>query len=360
MTFYKTMLVAVASTCVAMAGAHAQEVGSAQEPETRSDSAPPGPALAQPVSEPEQATRSGPAQRVLSQSAANYATYQSAVSDVKAAPFRSGDDIVGTLTDLGGHSPEQLSSGWIAYSALVASEDPRFRSAVRDIEGFYGEDDLLLGLRNDMRYARTLEGGNSAVSAALTAIEADARRLKGAGASVKEQAYTLQAAGWAKARLRNSEGLISKLESGARSGKPASAGMVRALSAPNLERALSSAGRAGAASIWDNVTEATSAIRVPTIPAGYSGRTTRIRRGQEPVADRIATLAAYRILDAEAAPASQVRSAMSERNSKACLNMAQLNLQQCVAAAHKQYEVPFCIGEHALTDIGVCIGEVAQ
>jgi hypothetical protein len=360
MTFYKTMLMAAASICVAMIAAYAQEAASVPPPETQAEAVEEGPGLAQTSRESTPIIQSGPAQRVLSQSAANYATYQSAVSDVKKSPFRSADDIAATLTDLGGHSPEQLSSGWIAYSALVASEDPGFRAAVRDIEGFYGEDDLLLGLRNDIRYARTLEGGNSAVSAALTAIEADARRVKGAGALVKEQAYTLQAAGWAKARLRNPESLISKLETGARAGKPASPGMISALRGPKLERALAAAGRGGAASIWEGLTDATSAIRVPAIPVGYSGRTTRIRRGQEPIADRIATLAAYRILDAEAAPASQVRSAMTERKSKACLNMAQLNLQQCVAAAHKNYEVPFCIGEHALTEIGSCIDGAAQ
>ena len=53
--------------------------------------------------------------------------------------FSSADDIEESLTNLGGQNvAEKLSSGWIAYSALVASQDPQFRSAVRDIEGFYG------------------------------------------------------------------------------------------------------------------------------------------------------------------------------------------------------------------------------
>ena len=82
--------------------------------------------------------------------------------------------------------------------------------------------------------------------------------------------------------------------------------------------------------------------------------------GHKPIADKIATLAAYRVLGTEAAPAQEVRTAMRETSTRNCINMAQLNLQQCVAAAHNQFEVPFCIGEHALTDVGDCIGDITQ
>ena len=63
---------------------------------------------------------------------------------------------------------------------------------------------------------------------------------------------------------------------------------------------------------------------------------------------------------ADPAATGQISAAMSERKTQACMNMANLNLQQCVAAANQQYEVPFCIGEHALADVGKCIGGVYQ
>lgn len=296
---------------------------------------------------------------VISESAGVYATFQADVSDVRDRPLGSATDIETSLLNLGGQNTDQLSSGWIAYSALVASQDPEFRAAVRDIEGFYGRESFLTGLQNDLRYARTLDGGTSAVTSSLTAIEADVRRLKGTGAFVKEQAYSLQGSSWAKARLRNSDDLITEIRSTALSGRPVRADLRTALANPEFQPALAQAGRSGANSLWDGVSEAASAVRVPTINIAYNG-STRIRAGKEPVADRIATLAAYRVLGAEAAPASQVRTALSERSSRSCLKMAQLNLHQCVAAAHKQYEVPFCIGEHALTDVGDCIGEVTQ
>lgn len=296
----------------------------------------------------------------IGESAAVYATFQSDVTDVRQTPLSSADDIETTLTELGGHNAQQLSSGFIAYSALVASQDPDFRAAVADIEGFYGRDTFLLGLRNDVRYARTLDGGDSAVLASLNSVSADAGRLRGAGAYVTEQAYSLQAAGWAKATIGDSNAIIAQIQTSARAGRPVKATLRSAFASSEINSVLFQAGQSGAPSLWENVNSAASAVQFPSLNFGYTGASARIRAGKEPVADRIATLAAYRVLGADAAPASELRTAMRETTTRNCINMAQLNLQQCVAAAHKQYEVPFCIGEHALTDVGDCIGDVVQ
>ena len=53
----------------------------------------------------------------ISKSAAVYATYQSEVTDVKTKPLGSASDIDHALNSLGGHNPDQLSQGWISYSA---------------------------------------------------------------------------------------------------------------------------------------------------------------------------------------------------------------------------------------------------
>lgn len=297
---------------------------------------------------------------VIAKSAAVYATYQSDVTDVRLHPLSSAGDIEDSLTSLGGHNSQQLSNGFIAYSALVASQNPEFRAAVRDIEGFYGRDSLMLGMRNDVRYARTLGGGNAAVTSSLAAIEADAERLRGAGAYVKEQAYSLQAVGWAKATIRNSDALIEQIQASASAGMPVREDLQLAFASSDINTVLAQAGQSGAPSLWENVNSAASAVRFPSLDMVYSGRSARIRAGKEPIADKIATLAAYRVLGTDAAPAQEVRTAMRETSTRNCINMAQLNLQQCVAAAHNQFEVPFCIGEHALTDVGDCIGDVTQ
>ncbi|MCA8901299.1 MAG: hypothetical protein KDA53_08610 [Hyphomonas sp.] len=297
----------------------------------------------------------------ISNSAAVYATYQSDVTDVKTKPLASAGDIDSALTSLGGHNADQLSKGWISYSALIASQDPEFRAAVRDIEGFYGRDAFVAGLANDARYARKLDGGDNAVSAALAATEVDSRRLNSAAAYVKEQAYSLQAAGWAKAKIGNSRAKATSLNSTQSAGIPAKAPLLTAFNAPDIDNVLAQAGINGAPSLWDNVSSAASAVKFPAaVTTGLNLNRKRVKYGKEPIADRIATLAAFRVLGSEAATTSQLSSAMSERETKGCMNMANLNLQQCVAAANQQYEVPFCIGEHALSDVGKCIGGVYQ
>ena len=342
----KFQTVLIAGMAVAMTALAQETAPATNEPET---------AVLAPVAIPQ------PAPDPLSSAAAVYATYQSDVTDIEQKEFSSVDDIQGALSNLGSQNAEQLSQGWIAYSALVAAQNPEFRAAVRDIEGFYGEDFLVRGLQNDVRYARTLNGGDSAVRAALNAGDADAIRLKNTGEYVKEQAYSLQAYGWAKGKLGDSGALATRLRADSLIGRTARANLTSAFRAPDIEPVLSVAGRAGAPSVWKNVSSTAQNIR-PINISDALGRVTplRIAPGKEQVADKIATLAAYRILGDEGASAAPLQITMFDRETRGCMNMAQLNLQQCIAATHQHFEVPFCLGEHALTEIGSCIAKVSN
>ena len=183
---------------------------------------------------PQQVSLTAPETDPLARAAALYATYQGDVTDVKTNGFSSARDIETSLNSLGGHNPEQLTQGWMAYSAMVAAQNPEFRAAVRDIEGYYGRDMLMTGMQNDIRYARTLSGGNAAVNQALTAVNADSRRLLGAAAFVKEQAYSLQAAGWAKGKVGNSGAKASNLFASTQTGIPARGAMLQAMHSPEI------------------------------------------------------------------------------------------------------------------------------
>lgn len=341
MTTNKTWLGALAAGLLLAGGAEAQTTQSSQLASAQTSTA-------------------QPQVDTISRSAASYGTFQTDVSDIKSKPFASAGDVDKALTNLGGHNAKELSSGWIAYSALIASQNPDYRAAVRDIESFYGRDVLETGLRNDVRYARTLAGGNDAVLSSITAVRADSRRIDSAAAYVKEQAYSLQGSGWAKAKIGNSGAKADQLNSAASVGRPAAQSLIAALSSPDANAVFSQAGAAGAPSLWDGMTTAATSIRLPAIRTSYASSASRIAPGKEPVADRIATLAAYRVIGASATSSSSIHTAMSERDTSNCLKTAHLNLQQCVAAAHQQYEVPFCIGEHALSDVGKCIGDVSR
>jgi hypothetical protein len=46
---------------------------------------------------------------------------------------------------------------------------------------------------------------------------------------------------------------------------------------------------------------------------------------------------------------------MAEPEETDCLNLAKLNLYQCLAVAGPHYEHMFCLGEHSLHDTGQCL-----
>jgi len=297
----------------------------------------------------------------ISRAAAVYGTYQNDVSGIRDNPLSSASDIGNALTNLGGQNAGQLSTGWLAYSAMVAAQDPEFRAAVRDIEGFYGRDRVMSGMRNDMAYARTLEGGRTAVSSALAASEADSRRLASAAAYVKEQAYTLQGTGWAKARISNANAMAASIETTSKSGRAPNSTVISALQSPSIDNALSQAGGSGAPSLWDGTMDTASGVRFPSLrnPSLTASRHD-VKLGREQVANRRATLAAYRVMGVDNRTAGQISTAMADTQTSSCIRRSQLNLQQCVAASYRQYELPYCISQHALQEVGDCIGEVSN
>ena len=292
----------------------------------------------------------------LTNAAALYATYHGAASAVQTRGFSSATDIDDSLRNLGGHNPQQLTAGWLAYSALIASQNELYRVSVRDTESFYGREVFTTGLANDLGYARTLNGGNAAVLASLSALEIDQRRLVNAATFVKEQAYALQGSSWAMRRVRNSSATADNLTASTRTGLPAHPELREAFASQNLEPLLAEAGKSGVSSVWDTISNAAAAVRIPDGMPVFSQRT-GITHNQEAIANRIATLAAYRIIGADTGSMIPMQRAMSDRTASGCVTMANLNLQQCVAAAHKHYEVPFCIGQHDLADIGQCFGQ---
>jgi hypothetical protein len=73
------------------------------------------------------------------------------------------------------------------------------------------------------------------------------------------------------------------------------------------------------------------------------------------------TLAALYVLGATQDPAAQTERLLSEdTGSKNCFEMAQQQFYQCLSAARQRYENAYCLGEHALKDIGACIRDAAS
>ena len=301
-----------------------------------------------------------PKKDAISKAAAVYGTYQGSVTDYKQTALSSTEDIDRALEELGGHNAGQLSKGWLSYSALVASQNAEFRAAINESVSHYGRDRILLGMQKNYAYARSLKGGDSAVSAAITALDADARRIRNIGRTAKEQAYTLQGQRWAAKKVKNgskkAEGIMAKTQV----GLPVSGTVLTAMTDANANSNFARAGGSGAPSLWDGLSSAASTVRFPTISSARGTSHRRISGKQVQTANRIATLAAYRAIGAGETAEMAVHTAMSDQQSSTCINMANLTLQMCVAGAYTYEELPFCIADHALKDIGNCIGKVAE
>ena len=76
--------------------------------------------------------------------------------------------------------------------------------------------------------------------------------------------------------------------------------------------------------------------------------------------DRMAAVAALQALDATSSNQSAVSQLLSDPRSRDCFEMAQLQLYQCMSAAHFRYENAFCLGQHGLRDVGICMSAVGQ
>jgi hypothetical protein len=192
--------------------------------------------------------------RLLPSAAAAYGEYQSEVSTIQSAPMKSANELDKALETFGAQNPDQLSSGWIAYSAMVAAQEKDFAEAVRDIDSYYGRERVMTGMRNDVGYARTLKGGEKALQTALAVNARDAGRISSAAAFVKQQSYKLQDVAWGKARLKDAKGTASSLKVNAKTVRPIADAAQKMFAGPDLNVVLAGVSASpNNTSIWDKI-----------------------------------------------------------------------------------------------------------
>lgn len=294
----------------------------------------------------------------VSEKAAVYMTYQSDADKVGGSPFKSSGDIDAALETLGSYNADQLTRGWISYSALVASQDPDFRANVRDIEAFYGRDRVVNSFASGGGYARSLKGGDDAVGSAIAVTDEDLARLYSTAAIVKEQGYSLQGYGWAKSRIRDGGRRAENVKLLQGSGKAADNLILAALVAPSATP-LSDTNAAGVTTAVATASDVATAVRLPTFLTGnFTGGKKKVKYGKEPVANQIASVAALRILGADSVEEARLSRVMLEPSVQSCMKMQNLQLQGCVAGVGQEFEVPHCISQHALAEIADCLGAV--
>lgn len=294
-------------------------------------------------------TLAQPKDTSLERQAANYIQFREDVAAIEAAPFNSADVTRDAHRRLAAHDADALSSGWVAYAALVAADTPGFAEALqkelkkkpnRRKKALGGRDGLMSNLAQNPRYASKLDGADEAIKAVLAMTVQDGERINTLGESFKEQAYAMQKTSWGKKRLPSSQ---ARLKEAAAYGEKRNA-----LATPTLARLEDGVGAPSLAS-------ASSSWGADWGAGAGSGRMTEANA--QVIMDRVLNLAAR--YSAGALNDKVVEVYARNDKSNRCLSMAKLTLDQCIAATRTPYEEAFCLGEHGLKDISTCVGWVA-
>jgi hypothetical protein len=289
-----------------------------------------------------------------------YAAYQSDVSELRASTMRDANALETALDRVARHNRHEFTRGWIAYGSNIAAQSPAFVQGVRDAAAYYGRDAVIWAVTVDPSYARGLRGGQEATRLMLESANADSARIIAVADRYQEMAYTLQRQRWANAVAPGQAARVQRVRALGREGSPDNA--VPAEIAPRLAvtpltlSPSSDPSVYGGRRFWDAVRGGgDQVVEVSSTPVSYRANPSRAE-----ALDRMSAVAALQALDAIGDHQSAVSQLINDQRSIDCLEMAQLQLYQCMSAARFRYENAFCLGQHGLRDIGLCIGNVAQ
>ncbi|MDO1559875.1 hypothetical protein Q0812_10605 [Brevundimonas sp. 2R-24] len=271
----------------------------------------------------------------VTDAASAYLTYMRQAA-AQAPGFQDAQAIQNTLQVSASYEPGQMSRGVIAYAAVLALQDREFVQAVREL----GRDptvraEMVRQLAADPAYAAQLPGAASAAGLVVAQLNADGQAVLRAGQAVKQDAYDIQRNSdprhrWAR---RPVEGLQERLD------------RTKALSARSMAPDAQESARLYQA--------AHSGLGLSVVP----GRT---GAPYTPVVARGLALAALAALG-EAGESNQalVDALLVDTDSPFCMNMAKLNLFQCLAVSRPNFEDVFCLAQHGLMDTGQCVMNAA-
>ena len=315
----------------------------------------------------------------VSDAAAVYTTYI-AQARALSANFADGASVQSELQAGETYEPTQLARGVVAYGAIVAMQEPSFRSALRA----YASDatsraDILSKLLADPAYVDQLPSANIAARRVILAISSDGQSVYKAGANVKQSAYDIQHQQWSKEFVagRDERLALAKQNSVAlrsvQSDESAKL-LASALSGDGLVTRAKTGAATGEAVIGgspapadQSANPAAAQTDQPLMPAQNTpadvnfGRADLFDQPYTNAVNRSLTIAAIAILgEGGDNNADRVTPLLEETDGGKCFNMSKLNLYQCLAVAKPYYEDVFCLGQHVLMDTGQCLGKMSS
>jgi len=290
---------------------------------------------------------------------AAYAEFQTDVSDLRAAHIAANADLEHALDAVARHNRDDMTRGWIAYGAATAAQSTAFDQGVRDAAAYYGRDAVIWAIAADPYYARGLRGAADATKLALDAANADGARVISVADRYQEMAYSLQRQRWANAVAPQQAQRLQRIRA---LGAPGGATLTLAADvSPRLTVTPGSFSPSadptafGGRRFWDALRGGGDVVTVASAPPPL-----RVNGPRGEAVARMTSIAALQVLGASSDHASQISQMLNDQRSRDCFEMAQLQLYQCMSAAHFRYENAFCLGQHGLRDVGLCISAVAE
>jgi hypothetical protein len=269
------------------------------------------------------------------QAASAYRVYMRRAGEISPG-FTDGAAVEQSLVAAASYEPRQLLRGAIAYAALVALQSPQFVAGVRTYAvDPVGRADLAAKLMADPNYAAALPSATAAAGLVSATLHADADKVRRAGEQVKQAAYDVQRQSWSKADVVGRDARLAN-------AKTVSA---QPIAAPAEDVRLLSTAVNGRDSAGLSVLNVSGEALNPPFTA---------------VVSRGLALAALAALgEGGDANDAALQHLLDDTPSAFCLNMAKLNLYQCLSVAKPYYEDVFCLGQHILLDTAQCVSKAA-
>jgi hypothetical protein len=287
---------------------------------------------------------------IVLRSASQYAGFHRTLGEIREREITSGAVLDQSMDELAVYMARQrLVRAWLAYSSLIAEQHPQFLDDVRDVADYYGRDAAIAALANDPAYAGAFRYADQASESVIEAIEEDSEEIAEIGQQFRLAAYDLQGERWANAVARDRQNRLAALRAADSIAAPLATDMfsTQFVSETDMGSASSMFAPAARPSLPASTPDLSLDPDVPYEPD-------RVRVG------RILSIAALRAIgDDNRFTEDSLQSLLADPLAQRCIEWARVNLAQCVAAAHFEYEDSFCIAQHALLDVSQCL-EAAQ
>lgn len=248
-----------------------------------------------------------------------------------SSTFQNGEQIQASLKVGASYEAKSFMSGAVAYAAVLALQDPTFVASVREVAADPAQRQAMINnIFSNPSYGAVFKGSDSAAGMIIDTIGGDGLKVYMAGKAVKQAAYDVQKSSWSKSFVVDRDGRLASAKS--LSTTPA---MAESADVAVLQQASTGGQSLG-------LTPRTAAA--PYQPVVIRGLAVAALAALGAAGDE--NLAAIDALSADPATGN-------------CLNMAKLNLYQCLAVSKPHYEDIFCLGQHILMDTGACMVKAA-